>query len=269
MFNFLHTFRPEPIIFSIGNLQVHWYAVLMIIGGLAGFFVVSKLAEKYNIAKSDIEEFLIYFVIGAVVLARLYYVIYAWDYYSKNLLDIFKIWEGGLAIYGAMITGLLVLFLYHKKFKLNFLLLLDLIVIALAIGLSFGRWGNYFNQELFGLPTNLPWGIPIDEIHRPVQYLNFQYFHPTFIYESLTMFFTYLLLVGLHWLRIKGKQIRFGLISLTFFTIYGIERFLNEMLRQDFSPFVLGLRINQLVSILIICISLFLWLYYLINKHKE
>jgi phosphatidylglycerol:prolipoprotein diacylglycerol transferase len=132
--------------------------------------------------------------------------------------------------------------------------------------MALGRWGNYFNQELFGWPTNLAWGIPISPEHRPAELLNFTYFHPTFLYESLWNFLIFGSLFLWHKLRlVKNKipgQIRgLGNISLAYFILYSIGRFVNEFLRIDYSPYVLGLRWAQIISLAIIFICLVIMVY--------
>jgi phosphatidylglycerol:prolipoprotein diacylglycerol transferase len=176
-------------------------------------------------------------------------------------LDIFKIWQGGLAIHGAMIAGLLVLYIYGKKNDLKFGFLADLFVIGLPLAMFFGRFGNYFNMELFGLPTDLPWGIPIIEAKRPAQYLTSTYFHPTFLYESLWNLIIFIVLFAWHKLRLNkyknpDKIQGLGNIALIYFILYSLGRFLNEFLRLDYSPYFLGLRWAQFISLIIIIVCL-------------
>ncbi|MBD3359380.1 MAG: prolipoprotein diacylglyceryl transferase [Candidatus Buchananbacteria bacterium] len=257
MFKFLHTFQPQSILLEIGWLKIYWYGFLIAVGIVLAFLVILYLAKQYKLAKDHVYNLAFYLIIFGLIGDRLYYVIYAWDYYSHNLLDIFKIWQGGLAIHGAMIAGLLVLYIYGKKHDLRFGFLADLFLIGLPLAMFFGRFGNYFNMELFGLPTDLPWGIPITELKRPIQYLTATHFHPTFLYESLWNLIVFIILFAWHKLRLNkyknpDKIQGLGNIALTYFILYSLGRFLNEFLRLDYSPYFLGLRWAQFISLIII-----------------
>jgi phosphatidylglycerol:prolipoprotein diacylglycerol transferase len=271
----LHTYNPQPILVQIGFLKIHWYGFLIAIGALLGFLIVIHLAKEYGLKKEDVYNYLFYLIIFGLIGDRLYYVIYAWSYYSHNLLDIFKIWQGGLAIHGAMIAGVLVMYFFGKKYKINPWLLADISVVGLALAMSFGRWGNYFNQELFGLPTNLPWGIPVALGHRPPEFLNFIYFHPTFLYESLWDFFLFFVLYLIHRVPlaiIKNNpevKLDYGYIALAYFLLYSIGRFFNEFLRIDFSPYFFGLRMAQISSLAIVLLCVILVVYKLIKRFKR
>jgi len=261
MFNLLHTFIPQPVLIRLGFLQIHWYGFLIALGALLGFLVVLYLAKQYGLKKDDIYNLTFYLIIFGLIGDRLYYVFYAWDFYSKNLLDIFKIWEGGLAIHGAMIAGLLVIYFYGKKHRINPWLLADLVVVALALAMAIGRWGNYFNQELFGRPTALPWGIPILSEKRPPEFMTDNFFHPTFLYESLGNLLILIILLAWHKIRLsKNKNPEniqgLGNIALVYFILYSIERFGLEFLRIDYSPYFFGWRWAQFFSLIIIFICL-------------
>jgi len=271
MINFLHTFEPQPILLQIGSFKIHWYGFLIAIGAVLGFVVVLYLAKQYKIKKDHIYNLAFYLIIFGLIGDRLYYVFYAWEYYSQNLLDIFKIWQGGLAIHGAMIAGLIVLYLYTKKHKLKLWLISDLIVIALPLAMAFGRWGNYFNMELFGKPTDLAWGIPITSINRPLEFMTNSHFQPTFLYESLGNLLIFAILFGWHLLRLKKnknpeKGQGIGNITLAYFILYSILRFSNEFLRIDFSPMIFDLRWAQFVSLLIIVICLIIIIYKIYSR---
>jgi phosphatidylglycerol:prolipoprotein diacylglycerol transferase len=283
MFNLLHTFNPQPILFKLGFLEIHWYGFLIALGAGLAFWVFYYLAKQYGLKKDDIYNLVFYVVIFGLIGDRLYYVLYAWEYYSQNLLDIFKIWEGGLAIHGAMISGIIVIWVYARRHKLSPWLILDILVVCLALAMAIGRWGNYFNQELFGWPTNLAWGIPILPAHRPAELMSFSYFHPTFIYESIWNLLIFISLFIWHkvrlakqigqrptslWLEIKNPDsIRgYGNIALAYFILYSTGRFLNEFLRIDYSPLVFGVRWAQIVSLSIIIFCLLILIYKFYKK---
>lgn len=265
MFKLLHNFQPQPILLEISWFKIYWYGLLIALGILLSFSAILYLAKKYKLEKDHVYNLAFYLIIFGLIGDRLYYVIYAWDYYSQNLLDILKIWEGGLAIHGAMIAGLLVLYIYGKTHKLKFSFLADLFVIGLPIAMAVGRWGNYFNMELFGQPTDLAWGIPIIEAKRPVQYLTETHFHPTFLYESLWNLMIFTILFVWHKIRLNKyknpeKIQGLGNITLVYFILYSLGRFLNEFLRLDFSPYFLGIRWAQFISLVIIifCLAIIL-----------
>ena len=270
MFSFLHNYIPEPLLIDLGFLRVHWYGFLMIIGGLLGLYVVLKLAQKYKIKENDILDLAILWIIFSLLGARIYYVLYSWSYYQDNLLEIFKIWNGGLAIHGIIIGGFTAVFVFCYKKKISFWKIADVVVPGLAIAQVIGRVGNYFNQEIFGKPTDLPWGIPILEVFRPERYQFFEYFHPTFMYESLGNLIIFVDLMILHWLVFKKKlKLPTGFIFLLYLIEYSILRFLLEFLRVDFSPTVLGIRWAMIFSALIIIGSLIMIILRFKNKRKK
>ena len=269
MINFLHTYHPKSIIFSLGPISIHWYGFLMVLGIIGGFFIIWQLAKFYGIRKEQLFDIAFYGLIFGLIGARIYYVAYLWDYYSKNLLDILKIWQGGLAIHGIIIGGFAAIWFYARKNKLNFWLLADLVAIGLSFGQIIGRWGNYFNQELFGRPTNLPWGIPIDPFNRPADFVRNEYFHPTFLYESLWNLVVFLIILGWQLVRARkqpaplrgarpGKtenRKQYGNIFLGYLIFYSLGRFFIEFLRVDPMPALWGMRWAQIMSLGIILAS--------------
>ncbi|MBL7141907.1 prolipoprotein diacylglyceryl transferase [Patescibacteria group bacterium] len=252
-FNFLHTYQPQPIIFRLGFLNIYWYSLLIVISLFLGLGLILKLSQRFKIKKQAIENLFFYLVIFGFLGARAYHVLTELPYYLKNPLDIFKTWQGGLGIYGVIIVGLIVLYFFSRKHKLSFLSLADLIVPGLILGQAIGRWGNYFNQEIFGQPTSLPWGIPIETINRPIEFLSAQYFHPCFLYESIWNFLVFLFLIFL----IRSVAIRpqpaqqAGRVFAFYLILYSFGRFFIEFLRIDLQPMLLGLRLAQVVALVI------------------
>jgi len=291
MINFLHTFNPQPILLKLGPIEIHWYGFLMVLGGLIGLFFVIKLGNKAGLDKKIFEDLIIVFTVGAIIFARIYYVIYAWPMYRDNFWEIFKIWQGGLAVHGVMIGGFLAVLIYTRLKKLNFWQIADHAAIGLVTAQIFGRIGNYFNQEIFGKPTDLAWGIPIDLLKRPAEYVDFDYFHPTFLYEVVGNVLVLGILLFLwkysetmirdNLLRstnyggqardkadnakmIGGRSI--GIIFLSYLILYSILRFIIGFLRIDYSPMLFGLRWPQVVSLLIIVCCLFFLLRKIVKK---
>ncbi|MFA6393541.1 MAG: prolipoprotein diacylglyceryl transferase [Patescibacteria group bacterium] len=258
MIDFLHTFHPDPILVSFGPIQIYWYGFFIVLGILAAIAVAVQLGKYYGIFKDEILDLSFFLVIFGIIGARLFHVFIEWQYYLKSPLEIFKVWQGGLAIHGGIIAGLVVIYWFIQKKKINFWQLSAIIVPGLAIGQAIGRWGNYFNQELFGKPTNLAWGIPIDMINRPFQYMTKNYFHPAFLYESLGDLVIFGILVCTHWLIIKkGRQKTFNFKFLVagYLVLYSILRFLTEFIRIDQAYYSFGLRHEQIISIAVIVLA--------------
>ena len=260
-----------------GVITIKFYGVLIALGLILAALFGGRKAYTWKMSLDNMVDVLIYGIIGAVVGARAYYVIFQWDHYKNNLSDIFKIWEGGLAIYGGIIGGILVAFLVCKKTGLNFIKLLDLIGMSLLIGQGIGRWGNYTNQEAFGTNTTLPWGMTSDKI---VAYINshqaefaqngFQMdpdlpVHPTFLYESLwcLLGFVALYIVCQKFYKFDGQ------LFLGYGIIYGIERTIVEGLRTD--SLYIGnttLRASQVLSLAIVAVCATVTIYKFIKLRK-
>ena len=249
------------------DITIRFYGVIIAFGFILAVLFGGRMAYKQKISLDKMLDVLIWGTIGGVVGARLYYVIFQWDSYKDNILSAFKIWEGGLAIYGGIIGGLLAAYFVCKKVDLSFVKLLDMAGISLLIGQGIGRWGNFTNQEAFGINTTLPWGMTSDKVE---EYLEMNYstlvskginivptepVHPTFLYESIWC------LLGFLALYIVYKKFRKfdGQLILGYGVIYGLERFFVEGLRTD-SLYVgdTGIRISQILSLLIaiLCFAL-------------
>ena len=230
MFNFLHSFLPSPVLWDLGIIQIHWYGLLIAAAVFLCFWLGLKMAIKAKLNQDQFINLVFYLVIFGLLGARLWHVLfYNFAYFFANPWAIFKIWQGGLAIYGAIVAGLIVLFVYCRKHRLLFWNLADILAMVLPLGQAIGRWGNYFNQELFGLPCNFNWCIPIAVVNRPEQFINFVYFHPVFLYESILCF----LLFAYIWLFLKNKNILAGSIALFYLGGYALIRFFTEFLRLD------------------------------------
>lgn len=272
MFNFLHTFSPSPVIASIGPVNIYWYGFFILLATLTALTVCLYLAKLHNLKTDIIIDLAFWLIISGLIGARLYDVLLELPYFLANPLNIFKIWRGGLAIHGAIIGGLAALWRFTKKNNFNFFQFAGIIATALPLGQAIGRWGNYFNQELFGYPTDLPWGIPINVANRPLTYYDIQYFHPVFLYESLGNLLIFMILFTLHYLIIKKNKASgsayFSLLA-SYFLLYSMLRFSLEFIRLDPAPILFGLRSPQLVSLLIIFLSSSYFAYYVWLKIKK
>jgi phosphatidylglycerol---prolipoprotein diacylglyceryl transferase len=258
MLHFFHTFLPAPILISFGPLHVYWYGLFVVLGVLAALTVSLELAKRFGLSTNKIFDLAFWIIIIGIIGARLYHVCLEWDYYRLDYWNIFKVWQGGLAIHGGIIAGALVLIYFCWKEKVNFWLLAGIFAPGVALGQAIGRWGNYFNQELFGKPTSLPWGIPIDFMNRPDRYLSANYFHPTFLYESLgdLIIFGVLFFIILQFL--KKKWTNYKVIFLAYLILYSTLRFSTEFLRTDTTAYFLGYRWPQVISLTIIAASVIL-----------
>jgi len=255
--NFLHYFTPNPVLFSFGPFTIYWYGFFIVLGMMMGIVLTLKLAKLHNINEELIIDLSFWLIIFSILGARIYHVLLQHQYYSSHLLEIPMIWKGGIAIHGAIFAGLITIYYYSKKHSLPFLKITSIIVPSLALAQSIGRWGNYFNQELFGSPTTLPWGITISSIHLPQEYINSKYFHPTFLYESIGNFLIFLSLIYLNYLILKYKKIRIEILTFIYLILYSSLRFLTEFFRIDITPTFFNLRFPQIISLILIAISLY------------
>ncbi|BBD53545.1 prolipoprotein diacylglyceryl transferase [Planktothrix agardhii NIES-204] len=254
---------PGPIIFEIGPLSIRWYGLLIASAVLIGVSLSGYLASRRQIDPELIGDLAIWLVIGAIPFARLYYVVFQWESYAQNPGNIIAIWKGGIAIHGAIIGGLIATLLFAKIKQIPFWQLTDIIAPSLILGQAIGRWGNFFNSEAFGSPTDLPWKLYIPPERRPDGFESYEYFHPTFLYESLWNLTIFALLITLFLKGLKGKYIlKPGTIFLVYLLTYSSGRIWIEGLRTD-SLMLGSLKIAQLVSLTGMMLGLFglIWLY--------
>lgn len=262
---------PGPLLFQLGPLSLRWYGLLIALAVLMGLALATHLGRSRGIEASLIADLLPILVLAAVISARIYYVAFEWRQYSLNWLDALKVWQGGIAIHGALIGGSLAVILFCRWRKQPFWALLDVLVPSVALGQAIGRWGNFFNSEAFGVPTDLPWALTIPLANRPTAFLGQSTFHPTFLYESLWNLGVLTLLLVLFNGARQGKfSLPDGALSCIYLIAYSTGRFWIEGLRID--PLCLlgqppfcegGLRMAQLMSLILIAIGSFglWWLY--------
>ena len=238
--------------FQIFGLTIHWYGVIIALGIAAAYLFCSHIAKDYDVTKDNALDIIIFGLPSAVICARIYYVIFEWKSYKDNLWDIFKIWEGGIAIYGAIIGACLSTYFYCRYRKLSVAKVFDLGAFGLLLGQIFGRWGNFVNAEAYGGTTSLPWRMELIEVGICV--------HPTFLYESLWNIGVFLLLCYR-----RKKETFDGEIFLSYITLYGLGRLWIEGLRSD-SLYLGSVRISQLVALLCVATGVIL---ILVNKKKQ
>ena len=246
---FLFT-SPGPIVFKLGPLPIRWYGLLIATAVLIGVTLSQYLAKRRNVNPDLISDLSICLVIGAIPAARIYYVLFQWGEYAKHPERIFAIWQGGIAIHGAILGGTLAALIFSKLKQISFWQMADLVAPSLILGQAIGRWGNFFNSEAFGSPTNLPWGLYIPPDRRPPDFTNVAYYHPTFLYESLWDLGVFALLMTLFFRSLQGKpRLKVGTLFLTYLPAYSLGRFWIEGLRTD--SLMLGpLRIAQVISLI-------------------
>lgn len=249
-----------PRSIDIGPFSLHLYGLIIAIAIYTGWSIAKKRASFYNIPISIFDDpILLIPLIFSIVGARLYHVIDLWTIYSVNPISILYIANGGLGIWGAIIGLVIGLLVVTKSRNLNLLSSLDLAAPSMLLGQAIGRFGNYINQEGFGPPTNLPWGVYIEKINRPAEYITFTQFHPAFFYEALLNILFFILLLKLS-LKLKFKGQAFAL----YLIFYSTSRFIVEFFRID--TWTIGaIKIAHIISL----ITLVFGIYLLTNLKKK
>jgi phosphatidylglycerol---prolipoprotein diacylglyceryl transferase len=253
-FVFLPAFQGKlfiPPVLIFGPISFRWYGLIMAFSVLTGFLLVRKNSWKFGIEKAEIDNFSFWLVISGFIGSRVYYVLFSYYFYFSNPSEIFKVWHGGLSIFGGILAGIIFTFFYSQKKAYSFFQLADLVVLGLPIAQAIGRLGNFINQEAFGQPTSLPWKMYVRPEFRPENFLTSNFFHPVFLYEiiwNVVIFFILQKLVG----RVKS-----GSIFAFYLVFYSFGRFFLEPLRFD-SFFLLGVRVDQAMAAILTLIGLFL-----------
>ena len=241
------------IICTIFGVHIYFYGIILAFAIIVGTFLSDYVGEKFfELKKETIIDLSPYLVIFGIIGARLYYCILNYDFYLRFPTEILAIRHGGISIHGAILGGLIGLIIFAKRHNLSIIKLADTSSIGLALAQSIGRWGNFFNSEAFGTPTNLPWKLYIAPQYRPIPYNNVEYFHPTFLYESILDFivFIILFLVAKNYKNKKG-----GDIALLYLILYSIVRIFVEHFRIDSVCYICGIPIATIVSLIILLIS--------------
>ncbi len=252
----------NPVIFSIGNFEIRWYSIILLFAFLVAYYVIYKESKKFDVPKDFMFNMIFWTIIFGILGARIYYVMFDWSYFSSNISEIWKIWNGGLAIHGGIIAGLLTIIVYTKKYNLRVIRYLDYIVVGLIIGQAIGRWGNFFNQEAHGLATTLEY---LQSLHIPSfiiegMKINGVYYIPTFLFESIFCFLGFMIICFMR----RNKYIKVGTPTALYLIIYGIIRFFIERYRTD-SLELCGLKMAMIVSLFMIIIGVIMLI---INSKK-
>jgi len=249
----------DPVAFEIFGLSVRWYGIMTSIALVVGFIVAYFLAGYRGQRKDEVLNFAPFAIVFSIIGARLLHVAVNWSsYYSIHPLYIFALRRGGQAIQGAILGGVLTLIIFCKIRKIDFWLWADIISPGLILGQAIGRWGNFFNQEAFGKPTDLPWAIYIEEQYRPNGYASYEYFHPTFLYESIANFLLFALLIFMHWYYKKRQgKLPYGLILATYLGVYSIYRTFIEYYRID-STLIGSVKVVYIINLITILAAMFI-----------
>lgn len=243
---------PGPVAFSIGSFDIRWYGILIATGTVLGCLLCYFRAPKFKINQEHLLDILLFSIPIGIIGARAYYVIFHWSWYAGDFMKMINIREGGLAIHGGLIFGILTAFLVCKFHKVEFLKAVDLAVPSIALAQAIGRWGNFFNSEAHGGPTDLPWAVYVDGVGV----------HPTFLYESAWCFILCVFLL------IKSRNIKFnGQIFCLYAVLYSVERFLVEALRTD-SLMIGPFKQAQVLSLCVILAGMLLYKYLSGRKNR-
>lgn len=245
----------NPELINLFGLSIRWYSVLILIGAALGIFILKKEAQRFGMNWDFVFNLSFWTLIFGIIGARIYFVIFHWSEYSSDLLEIFKVWNGGLAIHGGLIAGAITAFFYCKKNKANTLKVIDMALPSVILAQAIGRWGNFFNGEAHGIATSL---AKLQSLHIPRfiidgMYIDGVYYHPTFLYESIWCLIGFVILLVIR----RNKYTKVGTITGTYLMWYSAARFFIEHLRTD-SLMLGGFRVAQIISILLFLVGLFL-----------
>lgn len=247
----------DPVAFNLGPLSVRWYGIIIAVGILLGYFVAQRALVKAGLHKDTLVDIIFYSALFGFIAARIYFVIFQWPYYAENPSEIIKIWHGGIAIHGGLIGGFIAGVIVCKVKNLNPFQIGDIVAPSIILAQGIGRWGNFMNHEAHGGPVSRAF---LEQLHLPNfiienMYINGQYYHPTFLYESVWDVAGFIILVNIR------KHLKLGETFFLYLTWYSIGRFFIEGLRTDSLMLTSNIRVAQLVSILLILISISLIVY--------
>ena len=252
----------NPVIVKIFGFELRWYSVILLVAFFVATYIINRETKRFDIGKDFIFNMIFWGLIFGIIGARIYYVLFNWDYYGNNINEILKIWNGGLAIHGGIIAGLLTVLVYTKKYKLRTIRYIDFIVPGVIVGQAIGRWGNFFNSEAHGLATSLE---HLKKLHIPTFVINGMkingiYYSPLFFYESLLCILGFIIICIIR----RNKYTKVGTPTALYLVIYGTIRFFIERTRTD-SLMILGLKMAMIVSAIMIIVGIVI---IIINKKK-
>ena len=252
----------DPVAFEILSFEIRWYSLAYIIGILLGWVLCKKIFIKNLNINKKFDDYISYLIIGIIVGGRLGYIVfYNLNYYINNILDIFKIWEGGMSFHGGLIGVIFASIIFAKKNKQDYFLYTDIVALVAPIGIFFGRLANFINSELYGIPTEVPWAVTfvqVDNLSR----------HPSQLYEAILE--GIILFLILLYFRKKNYLKKPGLISSLFLILYSIFRFILEFFRvpdEQLGYLIFSLSMGQIISLIFIVFGIIL--FYVKNENKQ
>ncbi len=256
----------DRVALSAGPITVYWYSILIFIGILVAIFLISKEAKRQKISEDFLINLTFKVILFGILGARLYYVIFNFPYYINNIEEVFAIWNGGLAIHGGLIAGLIVTYISCKKEKIELLKMLDIIVVGLIIAQAIGRWGNFFNQEAYGSITTIGHlkALRLPNFIIEGMYIGGEYREPTFLYESILCLLGFIIMIIIR----KKHKMHTGFFTGFYLIWYGCIRFLIESMRSD-SLMIGPIKVAQIVSLIFVIVGLFLIKNKKKKKHKK
>lgn len=253
------TIQPlNPIAFSLGPIQVHWYGIIIGSGLALALYLAIREGNKRGLPKETFADLMILAIPLAIISARIYYVLFEWGYYAQHPSEIIQIWHGGIAIHGALIGSILTVIFFARSRGISFWKITDIAAPSLILGQAIGRWGNFMNQEAHGGEVSRTF---LENLHLPdfiinQMYINGSYYHPTFLYESIWDFVGFILLVLL-----RRVNLRRGELFLSYLIWYSIGRFFIEGMRTDSLMLTSQLRMAQMISIVLVVVAIGILLY--------
>ncbi len=247
----------------LGPLRLHAYGLMLALGILAAVLIAERRWAARGHDPREIAKMMFPVVVSGIVGARVYHLFTGYDWSKDGVVGAIRIWEGGLSIWGAVAGGLIAVAVIARRRHLDMLELFDTIGPAVVVAQAIGRWGNWFNQELFGRPTTLPWGLRIDVSHRPPGYTQYTTFHPTYLYESLWCLLVFGIIV---WAE-RRRALRKGQAFALYVALYTFGRIWFEALRVDKATHVFGIRFNLLMSV-VLCVGATIWFVWLGRRDR-
>ncbi len=249
---------PSQILCTIFGVNIYYYGVIMAIAITIGTLVSDWAGAKFfGLKKETIIDMAPYFIIFGIIGARVYYCALNYEFYMRFPTEILAIRHGGISIHGAIIGGIFGLWLFSNRHNITLPKLCDVSTLGLSLAQAVGRWGNFFNSEAFGTPTNLPWKLYIAPQYRPIPYQDYEYFHPAFLYESILD----LIIFGILFYLVKNNKIKQeGNLTLVYLIMYSLIRILVESIRLDSVRYVFGMPVAIFVSVCIIFVSIIILL---------
>ena len=250
----------DPVAISIGSIKIYWYGIIIALAMLIGISLATKEAQKLGLEEDTMVDMALWAIPIGFIGARLYYVLFKWDYYIQNPSEIIAIWNGGIAIYGGLIAGGLAVYWFARRKKMTLTLLLDILAPSVLLAQSIGRWGNFINQEAHGGAVSRQFleTLYLPEFIIEQMNINGTYYHPTFLYESLWSLLGFILLIIL---RNQKGLLRRGEVALSYVIWYSFGRFFIEGMRTDSLWIGDIMRASQVLSLVLFISAIVLWIY--------